>query len=425
MTALARHAPQVRGWCPGALRPMESGDGLIVRLKFEAARLPLDTASEIARLALRFGNGSLDLTSRANLQLRGCKAAELPALHRELAGLGLLDEDADAEAARTLLVSPFAGEDPLAKADIRVVVTALGTRLATDAAVRRLPAKFGWMVDGNGVVPISQAVADARFFALGADEYRLDLATAAGWLAAGIARADDVPDLAAQIATTFLALPGRPGRMARATPGERARLIATLCLAPAPDDIEPEAVLPVGPIKLHGRLFAFGAGTAYGRLEAGGLEALAAIAADAGAAALYLTPFRALLFRCPAERREDIADRLAAAGFIGDSADPRRRIAACTGRPGCSAATIATRDLAESIARVLPRKADQSGILVHVSGCAKGCAHPAPALLTLVGQPDGTIGAIHAGRADAQPASVFVGGDLAARLPDLLGNAHV
>ena len=27
-----------KGWCPGALRPMESGDGLIVRLKITAAR---------------------------------------------------------------------------------------------------------------------------------------------------------------------------------------------------------------------------------------------------------------------------------------------------------------------------------------------------------------------------------------------------
>ncbi|MEO1207882.1 MAG: precorrin-3B synthase, partial [Pseudomonadota bacterium] len=41
----------VKGWCPGALRPMESGDGLIVRVRPRcgAVRLPtLEALSDIA-----------------------------------------------------------------------------------------------------------------------------------------------------------------------------------------------------------------------------------------------------------------------------------------------------------------------------------------------------------------------------------------
>ena len=37
--------PAVRGWCPGALRPMESGDGLIVRLRPRAGAAHLSAGA--------------------------------------------------------------------------------------------------------------------------------------------------------------------------------------------------------------------------------------------------------------------------------------------------------------------------------------------------------------------------------------------
>ena len=62
---------QIQGWCPGALRPMASGDGLVLRVRAPNGRLEPDQARRIAELARRHGNGLIDLTSRANLQLRG------------------------------------------------------------------------------------------------------------------------------------------------------------------------------------------------------------------------------------------------------------------------------------------------------------------------------------------------------------------
>ena len=63
---------------------------------------------------------------------------------------------------------------------------------------------------------------------------------------------------------------------------------------------------------------------------------------------------------------------------------PLLRVYACTGAPGCLQALQPTRDLARQLAPHLPMNA-----VLHVSGCAKGCAHPAPADLTLVATPDG------------------------------------
>ena len=65
-------------------------------------------------------------------------------------------------------------------------------------------------------------------------------------------------------------------------------------------------------------------------------------------------------------------------GLITDPADPILRITACTGAPGCPQALGDTRHLARQLAPHLP-----PGRTLHLSGCAKGCAHPGPADLTL------------------------------------------
>ena len=64
-------APRVRGWCPGALRPMLSGDGMLLRVRPMLGEVSAEAMRGLCDLAGRHGNGLIDLTSRANLQLRG------------------------------------------------------------------------------------------------------------------------------------------------------------------------------------------------------------------------------------------------------------------------------------------------------------------------------------------------------------------
>ena len=65
---------EIKGWCPSALRPMQSGDGFVVRIRPHGGRLSAEQAEGIADLAERHGNGLIDLTGRANLQIRGVRA---------------------------------------------------------------------------------------------------------------------------------------------------------------------------------------------------------------------------------------------------------------------------------------------------------------------------------------------------------------
>src|SRR6202011_418022 len=111
-----------RGWCPSLLRPMPSGDGLLLRLHLPCGVLPPALARGIALCARRFGNGLIDLTRHGNLQLRGVGEAALPALQMQLCELlPSLAEDAP-EAARNIVASPLAGLDPRAICDIRPIV---------------------------------------------------------------------------------------------------------------------------------------------------------------------------------------------------------------------------------------------------------------------------------------------------------------
>ena len=57
---------------PGALHPMVSGDGLVVRLRPYNGRLRRAQADGIASLAAAHGNSFLDLSSGGHLQIRGC-----------------------------------------------------------------------------------------------------------------------------------------------------------------------------------------------------------------------------------------------------------------------------------------------------------------------------------------------------------------
>jgi precorrin-3B synthase len=71
-------------------------------------------------------------------------------------------------------------------------------------------------------------------------------------------------------------------------------------------------------------------------------------------------------------------------GLITDADDPMLRVIACTGAPGCPQALQPTRPLARALAPHVPQ-----GKLLHVSGCAKACAHPGQGPETLVAEAGG------------------------------------
>ncbi len=100
-------------------------------------------------------------------------------------------------------------------------------------------------------------------------------------------------------------------------------------------------------------------------------------------------------------------------GFITDPADPRRRIYRLRRPSG-----LRLRPPRHACDRHADRRAGQ-GREVHVSGCIKGCAHPAPVALTIVGLDEGA-GIVVEGTPRSAPARVVPVSGLAQAVRELL-----
>jgi precorrin-3B synthase len=115
------------------------------------------------------------------------------------------------------------------------------------------------------------------------------------------------------------------------------------------------------------------------------LQALIKMAARARVSGLRTAPNRALLLvGVPRDAARDVVAAARTLDFIVDADDPRRRVIACVGAPSCSSGQIPARALAPAIAQAVSAS-DAPGI-IHVSGCVKGCAHPAAAPMIIIGR---------------------------------------
>lgn len=160
---------------------------------------------------------------------------------------------------------------------------------------------------------------------------------------------------------------------------------------PAPDSrlrgTEQKSV--IGAHQIRDGSLACGIGLAFGRADAASLERLTEAAAARGATGMRAAPERALIFvGFSPEALSAFRTAAEQFGYIARADDPRRFVVACAGAPICASAHIAARSLAPRIAAECARSVSD-GFTIHVSGCAKGCAHPGPAALTIVGTPDG------------------------------------
>lgn len=398
-----------RGWCPGALRPMESGDGLLVRLRITGGILPAALARAVAACAREFGNGAIDLTARANLQLRGVSDVTLGPLGRELARLGLLDADPETESVRNVIASPLAGLDRTALLDIRPLVVALERRLVSEPRLRGVPGKFGFLVDDGGWPGLGGIDMDVRFEAAAtAAGPRFCVAlggTAATAAVVGACRPAEMPEVAVALGRAFLDRRGRgpdaPRRMRDLASADRTALARAMRLDRREITAPPDRSGPIlGPNRVGSFPF-IGVGAPCGRLSADLLDRLATVAARFGTGEIRLTPWRAALLPGVAPERARSSAKALGAEAILDPNDPRRRVAACPGAPACRNGSTPTQYDAAALAP-LAATLDPAGVAVHVSGCPKGCAHPHAAAVTLVGR-EGRYDLVPDGRASDPP----------------------
>ncbi|MGO9485640.1 MAG: hypothetical protein ACLPX9_13785 [Rhodomicrobium sp.] len=358
------------GWCPGALRPFESGDGLIVRVRLHLSRMSLVQLETLVSAAERFGDGNLYLSNRANVQLRSVTADKHPALLDVLASASLLDSDARVEAIRNIQVSPAV--ELSAHAGLAAgLVARLEDALARNEALYRLPGKFGMAVQaGNEIDTV--VMSDVTFLVQGDRiamvlEGALDKAILFGGTNAAA-------EGFVSIATAFL-------RLREAQPGIR-RMRDAVALLGA-DAVAKEAGLAAvghglrvaeAPAPVGDLGDAFGIGFAYGELTREALLEIAGLMRREAIAEASVSPHRVLVFPAPGQEKAALADLAKRLGAITEPGDIRLRLHRCPGTPACRRATVESKLHAEAVLHALADAGFKGKI--HISGCEKLCSFP-------------------------------------------------
>lgn len=155
--------------CPGLLRIVDACDGGLCRIKLPGGVLHAEQARAIGHAAAQHAAGVIEVTNRANLQLRGVRAGHEAALIDTLLQAGLGPHGATPERAaafagsgcavssragsaddvRNVLVSPTAGRDPDALIDTTGLTAQLLTLLQTEPRFAALSPKFALLLDGG------------------------------------------------------------------------------------------------------------------------------------------------------------------------------------------------------------------------------------------------------------------------------------
>jgi precorrin-3B synthase len=382
-----------RGACPSLAVPMLTGDGLLARLRPEGLAFSPAALAGLAKAAAQWGNGIIEITARGSVQVRGLRPETIEPFAQALDAAGIA-----AAGGVPIEISPLSGMDPDELIDAGPIREHLQRRVAD--LVGQLAPKVSVVIDGGGAIGLGALKADLRLTALDAQSFALHV----GEVPLGTVA---VSDAVARVEVLLRELAGM-GARARGTDLRQGQP-------------QPRAGRRHGPGRLvlaDGSL-ALIVGLPFGQV---GAEALAGFA-QAAPAGLRPAPHQTLivtgLSEADALRLSGLADAL---GLVTRADDPRRAIAACPGAPACASGRFATRDAAEALAPLLAGFGTES-VGIHVSGCAKGCAHPAPAPLTLSGQ-EGGIGVIVSGLAGDSAEIVLPQAELSPAMARLAGLLH-
>lgn len=377
--------------CPGVLRLHPAQDGALARVRLAGGRLEARGAEAIAAAAAH-GSGIIELTSRANLQVRGLPAgagAEIAAL---LADAGLLPSLAH-DRVRNIAAAPLGGRHPRACAPTDAVVEALDRGLCADPALAQLPGRFLFAVDdGSGQAPV--AGADVALAALDEDAFALLLAGAPTTIRVTPAGA---PEAALTAARAFLAareeageeawrigeLPGGPVAVARALGGRVGSADPSGRGAARRKDpaaaVDRRARLQPGRLVQRDGRTALTVLAPLGRLDRACAQGLAALARSTGAT-LRLSSHRTITLADVASPEADGAlAYLRQMGLATAAGSGWEGLSACAGLGACARARVDVRAAATRRAAVRAAGAP----VEHWSACERRCGEPHGAEVTV------------------------------------------
>jgi ferredoxin-nitrite reductase len=382
-------------------------DSFMCRLRIPNGILSAQQVEGLANLAEMQAGGYVDVTTRANLQLREIQPNAQVELVMGIQDLGLTTRGAGADNIRNITGSPTAGIDPTELIDTRPLARALHFTILNHRELYGLPRKFNIAFDGGGQVSVLEDTNDIGFAAVRVGDrsplspglyFRMYLGGITGH--GGFARdtgillkPEECVAAAVAVVRVFIAYGDRTDR-------KRARLKYLIDdwgmerfmtevekeMSFKPPRVPPEQCVPRGPLLKHGHIGVhkqkqkgmnyIGVVLPVGRLSAAQMRGLAAIATQFGSGTVRLTVWQNVILsdisdaKLPGARKaiEEI-------GLSAEASPIRGALVACTGNTGCKFAATDTKAQALYLAQYLETriKLDRP-INIHLTGCPHSCA---------------------------------------------------
>ena len=385
-------------------------DSFMCRLRMPGGILTAVQFAGVADLADECGGGFVDITTRANLQVREIPAGAAPGVLHRLADLGLTSRGSGADNVRNVTGSPTAGIDPQELIDTLPQARAIHYHILDHRELFGLPRKFNIAFDGGGRVPVLEDTNDIAFHAVQLPDgvfYALALGGITGHR--DFARPSDVvvapADTTAVCDAILRVFIEHGDRTSRKTSRLKYlldrwghdRFLAEV-EAKLGRPLRRETNFPPRPVQeKHGHigvhhqsqpgLHYVGVTCAVGRLTSDQARGVARLASRYGSGTVRLTVWQNLLISdVPEDDMPAVLDGLAALGLGWDASLIRGGLVACTGNAGCKFAASDTKRHAAELADFLDARITvATPINIHVTGCHHSCAQHLIADIGLLG----------------------------------------
>ncbi|MEH2173018.1 precorrin-3B synthase [Nostoc sp.] len=152
--------------CPGLFYATPAADGILSRVRIPGGIISSQQCRAIADIAEQHGGGYIDVTNRANLQVREIRTGINAEVLKYLQNMGLGSGNTVVDQIRNIMTSPTAGIDPQELIDTRPFVQSWDDYIAAHPALSGLSAKFSVCFDGGGIIQVGDRLNDIAFAAV-------------------------------------------------------------------------------------------------------------------------------------------------------------------------------------------------------------------------------------------------------------------
>lgn len=390
-------------------------EAFMARLRIPAGQLKTFQWREIARVAAELTTQYVQITTRANIQIRLIEMKNAPEVLRRIQSVGLHTRGAGADNIRNLTASPASGIDPYELIDTAPFCHQLSQRIINDRQFYDLPRKFNIAFDGGGLIGTMEDTNDIGIKAVEVSVesgpikpgiyFRVKLGGATGHKAFArdlgvLVPPEEIVKVATALVRVYIANGNRADRkqarlkhllekwtleqyLEETEKLLGARLVRSPLDASNRSPLETERKLPAIP---HSHVGVFpqkqpglnyiGVAVPVGQITPKQMLRLADLADNYASGEIRLTVWQNLIVpNIPDAFVETVKKALVKMGLHWQQSNVRSGVVACTGNSYCKFAATNTKGHALAISDHLEKrfKLDQP-INIHLTGCPNSCA---------------------------------------------------